>query len=114
MVERTITASSGWTTAQVLTPILVAFFLCLVFILYLLHKKGHLSRLTSSLPFMRGVRARGHRQWDVDGEINVFPHTPDAEATPMISQPHHRNFFRSDRQHPTSRIKQIMATPAIT
>ncbi|KAI9442473.1 hypothetical protein H4582DRAFT_1284822 [Lactarius indigo] len=109
--------SSGWTVAQILTPILVAFFLCLAFILYLLYKRGKLSRF-ASLPFMRGVRrVRRHREWEVDGE-GSFPHAPDAEATPMISQPHHWNSLfprnATDRQHLSSRIKQGMVTPAIT
>lgn len=109
--------SSGWTVAQILTPILVAFFLCLAFILYLLYKRGKLSRFLS-LPFMRGVRrVRRHREWEVDGDAS-FPHTPDAEATPMISQPHHWNSFFprnvTDRQHLSSRIKQGVVTPAIT
>ncbi|KAH8995667.1 hypothetical protein EDB92DRAFT_1814550 [Lactarius akahatsu] len=67
---------------------------------------------------MRGVRrVRRHREWEVDGDAS-FPHTPDAEATPMISQPHHwHSFFprnATDRQHLSSRIKQGMVTPAIT
>ncbi|KAH9047767.1 hypothetical protein EDB84DRAFT_1460123, partial [Lactarius hengduanensis] len=72
----------------------------------------------SSFPFMRGVRrVRRHREWEVDGDAS-FPHTPDAEATPMISQPHQWNSFfprnATDRQHLSSRIKQGMVTPAIT
>ncbi|KAH8993231.1 hypothetical protein EDB86DRAFT_1370678 [Lactarius hatsudake] len=67
---------------------------------------------------MRGVRrVRRHREWEVDGD-GSFPHTPDAEATPMISQPHHWNSFfprnATDRQHLSSRIKQGMVSPAIT
>ncbi|KAH9058868.1 hypothetical protein EDB87DRAFT_1578036 [Lactarius vividus] len=67
---------------------------------------------------MRGVRrVRRQREWEVDGE-GSFPHAPDAEATPMISQPHHWNSFfprnATDRQHLSSRIKQGMAAPAIT
>lgn len=111
--------SGGWTAAQILTPILVAFLLCLAFVLYLLHKRGSLSRLASTHPFMRGVRrARRHREWEVDGEGSVFPHAPDAEATPMISQPHHWSSFfprhATNRQHLSSRIREGMVTPAIT
>ena len=67
---------------------------------------------------MRGVRrVRRHREWEVDGE-DSFPHAPDAEATPMISQPNHWNSFfprnATDRQHLSTRIKQGMVTPAFT
>ena len=66
---------------------------------------------------MRSVRqVRRHGQWEVDG--GDFPHAPDAEATPMISQPHPWNSFfprnATDRQHPSSRIRVGMVTPAIT
>ncbi|KAF8271326.1 hypothetical protein EI94DRAFT_1797298 [Lactarius quietus] len=111
-------SSGRWTVAQILTPVLVAFFLCLAFILYILYKRGSLSRL-ALLPFMRGVRrVRRHRGWEVDGGGGDFPHARDAEATPMISQPHHWNSFfprnTTDRQRLTSRIRQGMATPSIT
>lgn len=108
--------SSRWTVAQILTPILIAFFLCLAFILYFLYQRGSLSLL-----FMRGVRrVRRHREWEVDGGGSDFPHAPDAEATPMISQPHHWNSFfprnnnTTDRQRLSSRIREGMATPSIT
>ena len=108
-----ITASSRWTVAQILTPILVAFSFGLAFILYILYKRGSLSRL-----FMRGVRrVRRQRDWEVDGGGTEFPHVPDAEATPMISQPHHWNSFfprnATDRRL-SSRIRESMATPSIT
>ena len=111
MVAGIITASSRWTVAQILTPILVAFFLCLAFILYFLYQRGSLSFL-----FMRGVRrVRRQREWEVDGD---FPHAPNAEATPMISQRHHWNSFfprnTTDRQRLSSRIREGMATPSIT
>lgn len=111
MVAGIITASSRWTVAQILTPILVAFFLCLAFILYFLYQRGSLSFL-----FMRGVRrVRRQREWEVDGD---FPHAPNAEATPMISQRHHWNSFfprnSTDRQRLSSRIREGMATPSIT
>ena len=68
---------------------------------------------------MRGVRrVRRHREWEVDGGGSDFPHTPDAEATPMISQPHHWNSFfprnTTDRQRLSSRIREGMVTPSIT
>jgi hypothetical protein len=68
---------------------------------------------------MRNVRqVQRHHQWEVDGEGGDFPHAPDAEATPMISQPHSWNSFfprnAADRQHPSSRIWEGMVTPAIT
>jgi hypothetical protein len=108
-----ITASGRWTVAQILTPILVAFSLGLAFILYILYKRGSLSRL-----FMRGVRrVRRQRDWEVDGGGSEFPHAPNAEATPMISQPHHWNSFfprnTTDRRL-SSRIREGMATPSIT
>lgn len=67
---------------------------------------------------MRGVRrVRRHRDWEVDGG-DSSPHTPDAEATPMISQPNQWNTFfprnATDRQHLTARIWDGMVTPAIT
>jgi hypothetical protein len=106
--------SNRWTVAQILTPILVAFFLCLAFILYFLYRRGSLSLLS-----MRGVRrVRRHREWEVDGGGSDSPHAPDAEATPMISQPHHWNSFfprnTTDRQRLSSRIREGMATPSIT
>jgi hypothetical protein len=114
MVAWIITASNRWTVAQILTPILVAFFLCLAFILYFLYRRGSLSLLS-----MRGVRrVRRHREWEVDGGSSDSPHAPDAEATPMISQPHHWNSFfprnTTDRQRLSSRIREGMATPSIT
>lgn len=119
MVARTITASQGWTTAQILTPILVAIFLCLTFILYILYKRGSLPGLVPTLPFMRSVRrVRRHREWEVDGDAGDLHHAPDAEATPMISQPHPWNSFfprnATDRQHSNSRIKEGMVAPALT
>jgi len=113
MVAWIITASGRWTVAQILTPILVAFSLGLAFILYILYKRGSLSH-----PFMRGVRrVRGHREWEVDGGGSDFPHAPSAEATPMISQPHHWNSFfprnATDRRL-SSRIRESMATSSIT
>ncbi|KAI0266671.1 hypothetical protein BC834DRAFT_108119 [Gloeopeniophorella convolvens] len=89
----------GWTAVQVLTPILVAVALCLIFALYILHRKGRLARLASMLPSMRSHRqGRRPRGWADDGDPSgVDSHdTPDAEAAPMIAdQPHRWNSLSS-------------------
>jgi len=93
-----MTASHTWTLAQILTPILVAFALCLAFALFYLHKTRRLSRLTSSLPSFRLMRRSRSRQdmrprgWTIGGDetrssSTILHGIPDAEATPMIHHP---------------------------
>ncbi|KAI0256240.1 hypothetical protein BJV78DRAFT_448494 [Lactifluus subvellereus] len=104
----------SWTAVQILTPILVTIFLSLSFILYLQHKKGRLSRLTSIL-FMRGRRqARRARAWTTDSRLadREFDQAPDAEATPMINSPHHWTSPRdaTDHHRLSPRIRERMMT----
>jgi len=121
MVVCIITASHSWTAAQILTPILVGLILCLSFALYLLYKRGRLSRLISNFPFMRRSRRPPLRRWTIndDAPSRGVPHLDlDAEATPILNARMHwpslspHDTIDSQRLNPRTRVGVL--TPAFS
>ena len=121
MVTCIITASRGWTAAQILTPILVSFVLCLVFVLYILYQRGRLSRLTfifSSMRRRRQARSRGWARHDDASGNGGSHHVTDAEATPILNPPFHWPSLSphdtTDDQHLSPRTRLDILMPAFS
>jgi hypothetical protein len=112
MVACPITASDNWTAAQILTPILIAFFLSLSFILYLQYKNGGLSR-PRSVASMRGAQqTQRPRGWTIDGIRPADSIFLNAEATPMInSRPHWTSLslHDADRHRLSPRTRETLS-----
>ncbi|KAI0001350.1 hypothetical protein BJV74DRAFT_94302 [Russula compacta] len=113
--------SRGWTAAQILTPILVAFVLCLVFVLYILYQRGRLSRLTFIFCSMRRRRQARSRGWTLHDDASGnggSHHATDAEATPILNPPLHWPSLSphdtTDDQHLSPRTRLDILMPAFS